>query len=173
MDKMDKAGAKQIARIYRQQAQQFNEKPAKSNALWFYEALATEEQDRHLNYFIDASIDSWRYWDTVCELIKVYLNDDRPLPSKLKQWIFDVLDRKRKRPGKTGRQPDQYFFRNLSIILFIQEMKDTGRPASWAIDIVAKAFNKTPSTVTKIWENRKQTYSLQHFTPTMQGIIGD
>ena len=117
---------------------------------------------------IEKSKELRHIWDYLNLLAQELLREGKPLPSKLAEWVADVLDGRRPRPSKQG-SPSNDMVRNINVISVVELLVDQGMKATRsykrggtlaskegrsACDAVGFATSMTYRNVAKIWENR-------------------
>ena len=166
-----------------------------ANSYWYFPSKGRE---KYLRALVEGSEKIWWAWDALILIARRLEREDKPSPPYLKEWFHDVLDdllvkdkenKKRLRPIKSGKVPDEVFIKNRRIVGIVQFMvKKNGLEATRsyirggtqpskeggsACDVVAEAMGMTYSNVAKIWDNRASyTSSELLHSPDLDIMLG-
>lgn len=91
-----------------------------------YRMAAVASRPGVLARLIQRSADEPVAWDAVNLIARDLLRDGEPLPSELAAWVADELEKKHKRPGRIGRNPDENVVRDIYIIQAVEVLVEKG-----------------------------------------------
>ena len=140
------------------------ESPAKGFA-YSYTALPPHGQDEFLRDLIEQSKQTKLAWDSVSLIAQEHLRAGPGLPPVLRDWVVEVLARRKERPAKGSRATSG---RDRMICFAVHslknrfELKPTRNDATVdkkpshmsGCDVVAEAFDENYKTVERAWSNR-------------------